>query len=74
MNYQNLIIAHRGCWDKRPPENSLLAFKQCVEKSIPIELDVQLSLDEEVVVFHDKNTFSMTRVLFKSYENLNYLH
>ena len=62
MNYQNLIIAHRGCWDKTHPENSLLAFQQCVENSVPIELDVQLSLDEEVVVFHDKNTLSMTGV------------
>lgn len=62
MNYQNLIIAHRGCWDKTHPENSLPAFYQCVEKSVPIELDVQLSLDEEVVVFHDKNTLSMTGV------------
>ena len=62
MNYQNLIIAHRGCWDKTHPENSLPAFYQCVENSIPIELDVQLSLDEEVVVFHDKNTLSMTGV------------
>lgn len=62
MNYQNLIIAHRGCWDKTHPENSLPAFQQCVENSIPIELDVQLSLDEEVVVFHDKNTLSMTGV------------
>ncbi len=62
MKYQNLIIAHRGCWDKKAPENSLLAFKHCIEHEIPIELDVQLSLDEEVVVFHDKNTFSMTGV------------
>lgn len=62
MNYQNLIIAHRGCWDKTHPENSLPAFQQCVENSVPIELDVQLSLDEEIVVFHDKNTLSMTGV------------
>lgn len=47
--------AHRGLHeeDKSVPENSLLAFKRAAEKGYGIELDVQLSKDGKVVVFHD---------------------
>lgn len=48
-------IAHRGLHsrDKSVPENSLAAFRRAVEAGYGIELDVQLSKDGEVVVFHD---------------------
>ena len=48
-------IAHRGLFeaDQSVPENSLAAFKRAVEASYGVELDVQLSRDGEVVVFHD---------------------
>ena len=47
--------AHRGLHtrDKTVPENSLAAFRAAAEKGYGIELDVQLSADGEVVVFHD---------------------
>lgn len=46
--------AHRGLFDnKRVPENSLEAFRQATERGFGIELDVQLSKDGHVVVFHD---------------------
>lgn len=47
-----LIIAHRGyraCY----PENTLCAFAHSLGRCDMIELDVQLSRDGEVVVFHD---------------------
>ncbi len=47
-------FAHRGLW--RPgesPENSLSAFERACQSSFGIELDVRLSHDGEVVVFHD---------------------
>jgi glycerophosphoryl diester phosphodiesterase len=48
-------IAHRGLHteDKRIPENSLAAFSRAAEEGYGMELDVQLSKDGQVVVFHD---------------------
>ena len=48
-------FAHRGLHtrDKHIPENSLAAFKAAVEAGYGIELDLQFSKDEQVVVFHD---------------------
>ena len=47
--------AHRGLHteDMTVPENSLAAFRQAVEAGYGMELDVQLSKDGRVVVFHD---------------------
>jgi len=47
--------AHRGLFDNDSdaPENSLAAFKKAVDAGYGIELDVQLSKDEKLVVFHD---------------------
>lgn len=47
--------AHRGLFDNNSdaPENSLAAFKKAVDAGYGIELDVQLSKDEKLVVFHD---------------------
>lgn len=48
-------FAHRGLHsrDKSVPENSLEAFRIAAENGYGIELDVQLSRDGQVVVFHD---------------------
>lgn len=48
-------IAHRGLYqkDQSIPENSLPAFARAVENGYGMELDVQLSRDGKVVVFHD---------------------
>lgn len=46
--------AHRGLFDnKEIPENSMAAFARAVEKGVGIELDLHLSADGRVVVFHD---------------------
>ncbi len=47
--------AHRGLHklDKSVPENSLSAFREAAEAGYGVELDVHLSKDEEVMVFHD---------------------
>lgn len=47
--------AHRGLWDmnKKIPENSLPAFARAVENRYAIELDVHLTKDGQLVVFHD---------------------
>lgn len=48
-------FAHRGLHapDKSVPENSLPAFAAAVQAGYGMELDVQLSRDGQVVVFHD---------------------
>ena len=48
-------FAHRGLHtrDMRVPENSLEAFRLAADAGYGIELDVQLSRDGQVVVFHD---------------------
>ena len=45
--------AHRGLHDDNIPENSLPAFDLAAEAGYGIELDVQLTSDDEVVVVHD---------------------
>lgn len=55
-------IAHRGLWDESIPENSIGAFKRCVDKNIPIELDIHLLKDNTLVVFHDDNLKRMTGI------------
>lgn len=53
--FQNRNFAHRGLHnqDTSVPENSLAAFKAAGEAGYGVELDVQLSRDGQVVVFHD---------------------
>ena len=45
--------AHRGLHGDGAAENSMTAFRLAVENGYGMELDVQLSSDDEVVVFHD---------------------
>ena len=53
--FRGVNYAHRGLHtrDRSVPENSLAAFRQAAREGYGIELDVQLSRDGEVVVFHD---------------------
>lgn len=46
-------LIHRGDFSPEAPENSLAAFSQAAEKGYNIELDIQLTSDGEIVVFHD---------------------
>lgn len=47
------IIAHRGA-SAHAPENTMAAFELAAQQgATAIELDVQLSADDELVVFHD---------------------
>lgn len=68
--YKNKIIAHRGIHNNIDiPENSLKAFKLAMNKNIPIELDIHLTKDNQLVVFHDNNLKRMTNEE-KNIENL----
>ena len=55
-----LNFAHRG-FSEKYPENTLLAFQKSVEAGCDgIELDVQLSRDGEIVIFHDEEVERVT--------------
>lgn len=51
------LIAHRGYHDIKNgiPENSLLSFKRAIRHNYIIELDIHLTKDMRIVVFHDDN-------------------
>lgn len=52
--FSKQYIAHRGLWDETAPENTLPAFRNAVNAGFGIELDVRLTADGKVVVFHDE--------------------
>lgn len=56
---RGLEVAHRGLHDQRVPENSPSAFAAAIRRGLAIECDVQLSADDQAVVFHD---FSLERL------------
>ncbi|MBR0163277.1 MAG: glycerophosphodiester phosphodiesterase [Lachnospiraceae bacterium] len=57
------MYAHRGLHDNQTdaPENSLAAFRKAVEAGYGIELDVQITKDRQLVVFHDDTLARMAR-------------
>lgn len=52
-------FAHRGLWDAQIPENSLRAFSRAIAAGYGIELDLRLTRDGQVVVFHDESLWRM---------------
>lgn len=60
--YRTLLrqpFAHRGVHNKYP-ENSIPAFNSAIENRLGIELDIHLTKDQQLVVFHDDNLKRMT--------------
>ena len=53
MDMLTCDYAHRGLWNETYPENSLAAFARAAEAGYGIELDLQLSKDNVIMVFHD---------------------
>lgn len=51
--FLGIRYAHRGLHDATHAENSLSAFARAAESGFAIELDVRLSAEGELVVFHD---------------------
>ena len=54
--------AHRGLWNERFPENSLGAFERAARAGHAIELDIRLTKDKRIVVFHDDDLMRMCGV------------
>lgn len=76
------IISHRGIHDNRKIyENSLQAIKKARDKGYIIEIDIHLTKDNKIVVFHDYNTERITgknliieNSTYKDLNNQNILH
>ena len=62
QSLQEMPIAHRGLYNNENgiPENSLSAFDAAAENGYPIELDVQITADGQLAVFHDSTMSRMT--------------
>lgn len=68
-----LFIAHRGSREEGLIENTLAAFKDAVVAGADvIELDVWMTKDEEVVVFHDETLVRMTSGFGTDSDNTNH--
>ena len=58
---KNSVIAHRGIYDnKKTYENSLEAFKKAIDKGYAIELDLRITSDNKIIVFHDDTLDRLT--------------
>ena len=72
MKIPNNKIAHRGMFDNiKIPENSIASFKKALKYNYSIELDIQLTKDNILIVFHDPNLKRMTGI-DKLVEETNY--
>jgi len=66
-------IAHRGCWAHSDivKENTLEAFEASLENNFDmIELDIQLTKDEKIVIFHDTYILLTHFVIDLTYEEI----
>lgn len=62
--FRGWYFAHRGLFDNKTkaPENSIPAFENAIRNHYGIELDVQLTKDDVIVVFHDYSILRMCGV------------
>ena len=68
--FRGLYYAHRGLYDNEHgiPENSLYAFRRAAEKGYGAEMDVQVTKDGRVIVFHDDDLDRMCGVSGKIWD------
>ena len=59
MDLLKIDYAHRGLHGNGIPENSLAAYSNAIDNGYGIEIDVQLSSDGEIFVFHDHSAARM---------------
>lgn len=75
--FKRKLYAHRGLHDETIPENSLKAFEEARKNGYGVELDVQMTKDGKLVVFHDGNLQRMCGIDAKlkdfTYEELSKL-
>lgn len=61
--YRRFYYAHRGLYDNEAgiPENSMAAFRRALDHGFGMELDVQVTMDNVPVIFHDSRLERMAR-------------
>ena len=59
MDLLKVDYAHRGLHGNGIPENSMAAYKNAIDNGYGIEIDVQLSSDGEIFIFHDHTATRM---------------
>lgn len=80
LSFSQYNFAHRGYWNMEMniPENSLPSFQLAVEHGFGIELDLHLTKDGKIVVFHDDFLSRMCGVDLSventTYEELSQYH
>ncbi len=59
----NNIYCHRGLYNNnnKTIENTIPAFKKALLRKLPIELDIRLTKDNVIVVFHDDTLERLTK-------------
>lgn len=69
--FNRRFVAHRGLFDNESdaPENTMAAFRKAVEAGYGIEMDVQMTKDEQLVIFHDWDLKRMAGVDWKVTEH-----
>ena len=60
FGFEKYRYAHRGLHGKNVPENSLAAFSRAAARGFGAEMDVRLTKDGELIVFHDASLLRMT--------------
>jgi len=62
-SFEHVYLAHRGLFNRKDiPENCLKGFILSTQKGYGCELDVQLTADNKLIVFHDGNLKRMCGV------------
>ncbi len=74
-----MIFAHRGDWRNSPAENSIAAFRKCIDEGIDgIEIDLQMTKDSVLVIMHDdtidRTTTGQGKVSEHTYAQLSELN
>lgn len=74
---ESYIIAHRGIYDNETIyENTLESFEEAIKQNLTIELDIRLTKDKKIIVFHDSNAKRITKqnkiVEENTYKELNH--
>ena len=59
-SFLNRPIAHRALHGAGRVENSMAAIDAAIARDFPIEIDVQLTADDEAIVFHDYDLRRLT--------------
>ncbi len=60
-----IVVAHRGS-SGTAPENTLIAYQKAIEDGADmIEMDVQMTLDEQLITYHDFIPYGFEKEIYK---------